>query len=214
MVQKKTGRPRGRPPSYDREQALRQAGDAFWRAGYAATTLDDLSDATGMNRPSLYGAFGDKHALYLEVMALYAKGSEGRLVAFLAGDGVLANQMTDVYDGALAIYLSDKEAPRGCFLVGTSLTEAVDDEVIRDRLLAALQALDRAFEARFERAVRSGELASDADPRALAQVASALLNALAVRARAGERLASLRLTAATTVRLICGGGKARRSPPR
>ena len=204
MVQKPAKKPRGRPPSYDRGQALRQAGDAFWNAGYSATTLDTLSGAMGMNRPSLYGAFGDKHALYLETLAMYAKASHDRLDAYLQQDGDLADQLMAVYDGALAIYLSGEPEPRGCFLIGTALSEAVADRDIREHLLQALLRFDDAFEARFERAKKAGELPKDADARALAQVAAATLNALAVRARAGEARSSLRTTAATTVRLICG----------
>jgi AcrR family transcriptional regulator len=68
MVQKETKR-RGRPPAYVPEVALARATDAFWSAGYAATSLDELAAATGMNRPSLYGAFGDKHDLYLKTLA-------------------------------------------------------------------------------------------------------------------------------------------------
>lgn len=210
MVQNPTGKRRGRPPAYDRGLALRQAGDAFWDAGYSATTLDDLSGATGMNRPSLYGAFGDKHALYLETLAVYAKASHDRLDAFLAADGVLADQLMAVYDAALAIYLQGDRSPRGCFLIGTALSEAVEDPAIRVALLASLLHFDDTFEARFRRARIAGELPKDADPRALAQVAAATLNALAVRARAGEELASLRTTAATTVRLICGKDAARK----
>ena len=77
MVQKKTSgpppslRPRGRPRAYRPELALAQARDAFWRDGFAATSLDDLSAATGMNRPSLYAAFGDKQALYVKAYASY-----------------------------------------------------------------------------------------------------------------------------------------------
>ena len=64
--------PRGRPRAYDPDVALDAAIAAFWRAGYTATSLDTLSEATGMNRPSLYGAFGDKHALYLAALKRYA----------------------------------------------------------------------------------------------------------------------------------------------
>ena len=78
MVQKKSNapppaspRPRGRPRAYRPELALAQARDAFWRDGFAATSLDDLSAATGMNRPSLYAAFGDKQALYVKAYASY-----------------------------------------------------------------------------------------------------------------------------------------------
>ena len=206
MVQKPPPRKRGRPPAYHRETALRQAGETFWDAGYSATTLDELSAATGMNRPSLYGAFGDKHTLYLETLARYATASHERLDAFLRENGALADQLMAVYDGALAIYGAGEAAPRGCFLVGTALTEAVGDATIRTPLREALQRLDAAFEVRFRRAVADGELAADSDPKALAQIAGAMLNALAVRARSGEALARLRTTAKATVRLVCGPG--------
>src|SRR5258707_14897964 len=70
MVQKSPAR-RGRPRAYDPDAALARAVDAFWDAGFAATSLDDLTLATGMNRPSLYGAFGDKQALYRKALDLY-----------------------------------------------------------------------------------------------------------------------------------------------
>ena len=209
MVQNTSKRPRGRPPAYDRDRALNLAGDTFWNGGYAATTLDDLSAATGMN-----GAFGDKHALYLETLGRYASASQQKLEAFLDEDAPLADQLTTIYDVALGIYLSGDPSPRGCFLIGTALTEAVGDEAVRDPLLKALQAADSAFERRFGRAVASGELPPDADSKALAQVAAATLNALAVRARAGEAPARLRLTAATVVRLICDAAPAAVSPRR
>ncbi|MBI3517067.1 MAG: TetR/AcrR family transcriptional regulator, partial [Proteobacteria bacterium] len=72
MVQKsQTPARRGRPRAYDPEAALAKATAAFWGAGFAATSLDDLCAATGMNRPSLYGAFGDKRALYHHALEHY-----------------------------------------------------------------------------------------------------------------------------------------------
>ena len=70
MVQKSKAK-RGRPRAYDPEVALGNALAAFWDGGYAATSLDDLSAATGLNRPSLYGAFGDKRALYIQAYRRY-----------------------------------------------------------------------------------------------------------------------------------------------
>src|SRR5271154_7290423 len=66
-------RRRGRPRAFEPETALTQALDVFWQDGFAATSLDDLSAATGLNRPSLYGAFGDKRALYLQAYRQYRK---------------------------------------------------------------------------------------------------------------------------------------------
>ena len=203
MVQNTPKRPRGRPPAYDRDRALSQAGDTFWQGGYSATSLDDLSNATGMNRPSLYGAFGDKHALYMETLARRGEASQAAMRNLLAQDRPLPDLLMQLYDAALAIYLSGR-VPRGCFLIGTALSEAVKDKAIRARLLHELQGADAAFEARFKRARETGELAADADVKGLAHVAAAMLNALAVRARAGESRSVLRATAAATVKLICG----------
>src|SRR5262245_55977315 len=66
-----TRKRRGRPRAYDPETALQNAIDVFWQTGYSGTSLDDLSAATGMNRPSLYAAFGDKRALYLKALDHY-----------------------------------------------------------------------------------------------------------------------------------------------
>ena len=70
MVQNKGAEPRrrGRPRAYDPQAALQQATDSFWRSGYSGTSLDKIGAATGMNRPSLYAAFGDKHTLYLKAL--------------------------------------------------------------------------------------------------------------------------------------------------
>src|SRR2546423_14715860 len=81
MVQKRSKEPerklRGRPRAYDPQVALARAAEVFWKAGYAGTSLDDLVAATGMNRPSLYAAFGDKRALYLKTLEHYRDESRG-----------------------------------------------------------------------------------------------------------------------------------------
>src|SRR5262245_66574327 len=95
MVQKEPKR-RGRPRAYDPDVALARAIEGFWQAGYAATSLDDLSEATGMNRPSLYGAFGDKHDLYLRALARYWELSRGAMREALAYDRPLREAMQGV----------------------------------------------------------------------------------------------------------------------
>ena len=203
MVQKTSKRPRGRPRAYDPEQALKQATDAFWQAGFSGTSLDDLSAATSMNRPSLYGAFGDKRAMYLATIDRYvAKGFDG-MVQALDFNLPLAEGLRRVYYGALSIYLPEKEAPRGCFLIGTAATEAVRDPEIQARLCAGLRQFDSAFEARFRHAVTAGEIANG-DPVALARLASAVLHTLAIRSRAGDSRASLKATADAAVQMLSG----------
>lgn len=201
MVQKSVKKRRGRPPAYDAETALTRAMEAFWDAGYAATSLDELAAATGMNRPSLYGAFGDKRALYLKTLEHYAAG--GQLRAALAPDDTLREALTRVYGLAIALYLSGKEGARGCFLIGTATTEAVKSPEVRAALAGQLGELDDIFEARIRAARAAGELAPDADPAALAKLAAAVLHSLALRSRAGDGRAALEAIAKAGVDAIC-----------
>jgi AcrR family transcriptional regulator len=211
MAQKRTAasppvaaRPRGRPRAYDPDAALAQATRAFWNSGFSATSLDALSAATGMNRPSLYGAFGDKRALYLAALQRYADAGEAAMHEALDPARPLREGLRRVYEAALRMYFPPHDTPRGCFLIGTAATEAVADDAIRAVLQRALRRFDAAFEARFDAALASGELAAGADPALLARVASAILHTLALRSRAGDSRASLLATADAGITLICG----------
>ena len=201
---KKDSRPRGRPRAYDPEEALARARDTFWRNGYAGTSLDDLSEATGMNRPSLYGAFGDKHALYLQTMERYVEAGRTAMESALDGALPLREALMRVFDGALGWYLPAHDAARGCLLIGTAAVEAVNDDAVRERLAAGLRTFDKAFERRLRAALAQGELPPDASAPMLARLASALLHSMALRARAGDSRASLRAMAVAGVTLICG----------
>jgi TetR/AcrR family transcriptional regulator, copper-responsive repressor len=207
MVQKKreTGpKSRGRPRAYDPQAALQRAADTFWRLGYSGTSVDNISAATGMNRPSLYAAFGDKRALYLEALAHYWQLSFASMREALAQDLTLEEALMCVYDGGLSIYFSGDGRPRGCFVVGTAVTEAVEDAEIRESLAAGFQKFDADFEARFRTALEKGELKKDADPATLAVLATATMHTIAIRARAGAPRAELRELARKAVKAICG----------
>jgi AcrR family transcriptional regulator len=204
MVQNSEKRPRGRPRAYDPDEALARATAQFWRGGFAGTSLDELSAATGMNRPSLYGAFGDKRDLYLATVDRYLALSLAAMETALDPAEPLAAGLQTVYDRSLALYFAEPDGPLGCFLVGTTATEAARDPEVREKLGAALRALTKAFEARLRRARDDGELAARADPGFLANLAAAVLYSLALRARAGDSRASLRKFAQGAVELVCG----------
>jgi AcrR family transcriptional regulator len=207
MVQKKSDtepKRRGRPRAYDPQAALLRATDSFWRAGYSGTSLDEISAATGMNRPSLYAAFGDKRALYLKALAQYWRLTFAAMREALADDRPLDEALMLVYEGALSIYFSGDDRPRGCFVIGTAVTEAVEDPEIRNSLAGGLQTFDADFEARLRTAREKGELKDTADPAALAVLATATINTIAIRARAGVPRAELRELARKAVGVICG----------
>jgi TetR/AcrR family transcriptional regulator, copper-responsive repressor len=192
-------RPRGRPRAYDPAQALAAATGAFWQAGYSATSLDALSEATGMNRPSLYGAFGDKRALYLQALQAYADGGQQAMRTALAPERPLREGLKRVYDTALKIYYPPQQPARGCLLIGTAAVEALQDDGIRALLQRSLRVFDTEFERRFVQGQAAGELRADADPALLARLASALLHTLALRSRAGDSRAQLAATAAAGI---------------
>jgi AcrR family transcriptional regulator len=194
---------RGRPRAYDAEAALTRALDTFWDQGFAATSLDELSAATGMNRPSLYGAFGDKQALYMTVFERYRALSRTTLARALTHDRPLREGLARVYQAALAIYLSGEIGARGCFMIGTATTDAVSKPEVRAELAAGLHELDDGFEARFRHAVDTGELPAGTDPVALARMAAAVLHTLSIRARAGETREQLEPIIAAGLDMIC-----------
>jgi TetR/AcrR family transcriptional regulator, copper-responsive repressor len=175
---------RGRPRAYEPDVALGKALDLFRRGGFAATSLDDLSAATGMNRPSLYGAFGDKRELYIKSYQRYRDDARAATANIFREEMPLRQRLARIYAVALDIYLSGESGPRGCFTVMTAASEAVTDPDICGMVLDALTELDKAFAACFRRGKENGELPEGADPAVLAQLASATIHTLAIRARA------------------------------
>jgi AcrR family transcriptional regulator len=203
-MEKTEKRPRGRPRAYEPDIALRRAADAFWKTGYSGTSLDDLSAATGMNRPSLRAAFGDKHSIYLRALADYWELKFAVMQVALASTGSLPEVLMRVYDAALDIYFSGDEHVRGCFVVGTAVTEALGDPDIQDVITGGFRKLDADFETRLRQARDAGELKKDADLAALAMLVSATMHTIAIRARAGAPRTELRELAQRAVAVIAG----------
>ncbi|WP_397452947.1 TetR/AcrR family transcriptional regulator [Pseudomonas sp. NA-150] len=196
---------RGRPRAYDPQTALQQALDVFWNTGYSGASLDSIAAAAGMNRPSLYAAFGDKHALYIKALERYWEIAAGAMhEALMNKDLTLEQALMGFYQGQLSIYFSGEGQPRGCFTIGTAPTEAVEDAEIREVLADRLSTLDADLEKRLRVAIDSGELKTDADPSALAVLASALLHSISIRARAGVSRPELTELARKAVSVICG----------
>ena len=207
MAQKKSteGKCRGRPRANDPQTALQQALGVFWNTGYSGASLDSIATAAGMNRLSLYAAFGDKHALYIKALEQYWEFAAAAMHEALTDLSLpLAEALQRFYEGQLSIYFSGDGQPRGCFAIGTATTEAVEDPQIREVLSDRLSRLDADLEVRLQAAKNAGELKGDADPAALAVLASSLLHSISIRARAGNARAELTGLAGQAIRVICG----------
>jgi TetR/AcrR family transcriptional regulator, copper-responsive repressor len=152
---------------------------------------------------SIYAAFGDKRALYLRAITEYAAASRAWLAGTLSGTWSLRGALRAVYRDARDYYLTGDGGPRGCFLLGTAVTEAHGDPQVRAIVESTLTAFTEAFEQRFVRAARDGELGATT-PKALAHIATAVLNTLALRARTGADPAALDALIDATIDVICG----------
>lgn len=207
MVQSKTRemsslRKPGRPRQFDPDVALIAAMKQFWDKGFSATSLDDLSAAMHLNRPSLYGAFGDKRALYRQAIERYRAGSRTKLMEALTYVRPLREDLARVYASALRTYL-DRDG-QGCFVISTATSEATTDPASRLTLSATIADLDLAFEMRITAAREAGEIAASADPHGLALMASAMLFSLAIRARSGAAAGALDDGVRAVLDAICG----------
>ena len=103
---------RGRPRAYQPDVALGKALDLFRKDGFAATSLDDLSAATGMNRPSLYGAFGDKRELFIKSYQRYREDARAAMAGIFRDELPIRQRLARIYAVALDIYLSGERSAR------------------------------------------------------------------------------------------------------
>lgn len=178
-------RPRGRPRSFDEAAVLASLLDVFWKKGYSRASLEDLESAAGVNRPSLYTAFGDKQGMYARALAEFESRMAARLAPTLDPARPLREGLRAFYLQALDLYTADRPAARGCFVFCTAVTEAVEDEALRDTVAAVMERVDRALAMRFVQAAERGEITTDISAARLGLAASALLQSLALRSRAG-----------------------------
>ena len=187
-------RKRGRPRAYDRDVVLEKALEVFWMKGFAATSLDDLVEATGVNRPSLYAGFGDKEALYIKAMERYQRQIADQLDEVLTCQGCtsgLRGIVRRYFDVMIRAYTGEAEHPLGCAFMCTALTDAPQHESILEMLQGTIEGFDRRFESFFVTAKAMGFLSKDADPKLLTQFISGTTSNLLVRARAGAGRAEL-----------------------
>jgi AcrR family transcriptional regulator len=194
---------RGRPRAYDPDIAVGQALAQFRRTGYAATSLDDLSAATGMNRPSLYGAFGDKRALYIESYRRYRDDYTATMREIFAADIDIRQRLLWFFAAALDIYTTGDGDPLGCFATMTVNSDAIADPEIAALMREGFVELDDALGWCFRTAVARSELPAATDVATLSQMAAATLNMLSIRSRAGVPRTELDAFVARAVDVLC-----------
>lgn len=193
-----TKRSRGRPRAFIPSEVLDRVRAVFLAKGFAAASLDELAAASGLNRPSLYAAFGDKEQLYIATLRFYGARSIEGLDAILDGPGTIERRLGQVYKAAIELYTAPPHRP-GCMIVGTAAVESPS----HPRIAAVANELLTGIEKSLERAFARSDLSKKPSPAARARMAGAILYAIAIRARLGSKAADLKAFAASMVPTIC-----------
>jgi len=199
MERKKAARILGRPRAFDTDEALDAALRVFWSKGYEGASLSDLTKAMGINRPSLYSAFGDKEALFRKVLDRYEKGPAAYVRQALNRPTALA-AIEALMQGAVEMS-AGLGNPRGCLFVQGALACGDGAEAVRSDLIRRRHAGAKAVRARLKRAQAEGDLPRDANPADLARYVVTVVQGIAVQAAGGASRKELRQVIQTALRV-------------
>jgi len=171
----------GRPRAFDTEEALDSAMEVFWRKGYLGTSLSDLTDAMGINRPSLYAAFGNKKSLFRKVLERYSKGPSVYLSEALREPTARA-VIGRLFQGVVDL-LTDSQTPTTCLWVHGALS--CGDDPLREEFAAQRAAGLADLRTRLKRSIADGDLPANVDADALARYVQTVNFGLTVQASTG-----------------------------
>jgi AcrR family transcriptional regulator len=189
---------RGRPRSFDRAHALRQAMEVFWRRGYEGASITDLTTAMGINSPSLYAAFGCKEALFREAVAYYNE-TEGVGAANALRDLPTAKEAIGGFLRQNAIAYTDADKPSGCMIVLTATTYTEQSQAVHAHLAEWRIATEHDFRERIERGIAEGDVPATADAATIAAFYSAVNQGMAIQARDGADRSKLSAVAESAI---------------
>jgi len=193
-------KPRGRPRAFDREAALAAAMEVFWAKGFESTSISDLTQAMGINPPSLYSAFGDKEKLFLEAMERYSDRNRN---ACPYGDEPTARGAVEkMLTYAAHEFTEASEHPRGCLMMMASTTAANGSEAMRKWIAQRRNSARDYLRARIRRGIEEGDVPAESDATALTDFYFTILTGMALQSREGASRKSVLATVAQAMSLF------------
>lgn len=187
----------GRPRAFDMDTALERALEVFWRKGYDGASLSDLTEAMGINKPSLYAAFGNKEQLFLKSIEFY----ESRPCSFFlpALEKPTAYQVAEHMLYGAAMNMADSNHPQGCVIVQGALSCSEAAATVKEALINRRVEGEQKLYERFEQAKQQGDLPAHVDTETLARYLGIVLQGMAVQANNGASSEQLRQVAQMTL---------------
>ncbi len=183
----------GRPRSFDKDEALKKAMYVFWEKGYEGTTMSDLIESIGMKAPSIYAAFGNKDAIFKEVVQSY-------LPIVVDGQLKVLNSSPKIYDAvestlkACVDLYTGKDNPPSCLVMTAAINTAPEHQEHVGTLRVLRKKYKDAWQARFEQAKSDKQLADDANPSELAEYFTTLIQGMTIKAKDGASKETLDAT--------------------
>ncbi|GAA0229904.1 TetR/AcrR family transcriptional regulator [Cryptosporangium japonicum] len=181
---------RGRPRSFDRDAALEIALREFWARGYEPTPVSVLAKAMGIGIPSLYAAFGDKKALFREVVDVYSRTYGAFTERALAAESSARAGVARMLREAAAEYTTP-DRPNGCLVISAATNCGPDSADIEELLRTRRNANIAAIEQRVRSDVEAGILPPETNPAALARLTAVTIQGMSQQARDGATRSDL-----------------------
>jgi TetR/AcrR family transcriptional repressor of nem operon len=195
----------GRPKEFDPDIALTEAMDVFWRQGYEATPVQDLLDAMGINRGSMYDTFGCKHDLFMKSIRHYASGFADRLEEALERDGSPMANLRALFRGMeSALFESEGKCP-GCLITNSVMELAHRDAEVAQEIETQFKRWQQAFVRLLDRAAEAGEIHGETPHKKLAAFLVAISHGSVVCAKAGAPRATIRASHDVALQAVTAG---------
>ena len=194
-------RGRGRPSAFDYDTALEAAMRTFWQYGFEGTSMSELTKAMGMNKTSIYAAYGGKEELFQKALNRYANGP----VKFIA-DALNEKSAFEVVHKLLttaAVNLTNTQNPCGCMIIQGALSCSKESQHIHDMLSGYRNSYEKHLIARLDRAKQDKDIAMEADTKSLAKLVATVHQGMSVQASSGatkEELLSIAIMVADKFR--------------
>jgi TetR/AcrR family transcriptional regulator, transcriptional repressor for nem operon len=193
-----------RPRTFDEDAVVAAAREQFWDGGYAATSVDDLTAATGLGKGSLYGAFGDKHSLFLRALDDYCVDATDRVIAQLRRPGVAAYDRLADHVRAVAAGIAADTGRRGCMMAKSSAELGASDADVDRVINASLTRWQSAIAECIAEAQRDGKISAARDPEALATMLLGMIRGFEALGKGGVEPARIVAAAEQALTFVAG----------